>query len=37
MTAVNNIVVELELCGLSPSKPVDEVIAQITAKIEAST
>lgn len=37
MTSVNNIVIELELCGLSPSKPVDEVVAQITAKIEAST
>jgi serine/threonine kinase PknH len=37
MTSVNNIVIELELCGLSASKPVDEVIAQITAKIEAST
>jgi hypothetical protein len=36
MTSVNNIVIELELCGLSPSKPVDEVVAQITAKIEAS-
>lgn len=37
MTSVDNIVIELELCGLSPTKPVDEVVAQITAKIEAST
>jgi PknH-like protein len=37
MTSVNNIVIELELCGLSPSKPVDRVVAQITARIEAST
>jgi serine/threonine kinase PknH len=37
MASVDNIVIELELCGLSPSKPVDEVVAQITAKIEAST
>jgi hypothetical protein len=37
MTSVNNIVIELELCGLSPTKPVDEVVAEITAKIEAST
>src|SRR5882757_3828873 len=37
MTSVNNIVIELELCGLGPAKPVDQVVAQITAKIEAST
>jgi hypothetical protein len=36
MTSVSNIVIELELCGLSPSKPVDEVVAQITAKIEGT-
>jgi serine/threonine kinase PknH len=36
MTAHNNIVIELELCGASPSKPVDEVLAQISDKIEAA-
>jgi serine/threonine-protein kinase len=36
MTPHNNIVIELELCGLSRTKPVDEVLAQITDKIEAA-
>lgn len=36
MTAHNNIVIELELCGASPSKPFDEVLAQISDKIEAA-
>jgi serine/threonine-protein kinase len=34
MTPHNNVVIELELCGRSPSMPVDEAIAQITDKIE---
>jgi serine/threonine kinase PknH len=36
MTPHNNVVVELELCGLNPTKPVDEVLAQITDNIEAA-
>jgi hypothetical protein len=36
MTAHNNIVIELELCGPAPTKPVDEVLAQITDNIEAA-
>jgi serine/threonine-protein kinase len=36
VTPHNNIVIELELCGRSPSMPVDDAIAEITDKIEAA-
>jgi hypothetical protein len=36
MTPHNNIVIELELCGPSATKPVNEVLAQITDNIEAA-